>query len=340
MAQQLEVVKDYLNRPIRDVRISVTDQCNFRCAYCMPAEIFGPDFPFMKEKELLSFDEIERLVTNLATLGVEKVRLTGGEPLLRKDLHLLIERLNKIEGIHDIALTTNGVHLPKQAKKLAEAGLQRVNISLDTLDEELFKQINGRGVGVKPVLKGIYASIEAGLEVKINMVVKKGLNDHHIVPMTSFIKDLGVTLRFIEFMDVGSSNGWKFDYVVTKKEIFNILQEHFQLEPVNPAHYGEVAKRYRHKGTKSEIGFITSVSEAFCSTCTRARISADGRFYNCLFATKGFSLRDLLRKGTTDEELIEVIKNIWSKRADRYSEERTEETARNRKKIEMSYIGG
>ncbi len=340
MGEMIQTLKDQLKRPMRDIRISVTDQCNFRCAYCMPAELFGPDFPFLQEKELLSFEEIVRITKILATFGVEKVRLTGGEPLLRKDLPILVEQLNAIEGIKDVALTTNGVHLPKQARALAEAGLKRVNISLDTLDEELFKKINGRGVGVKPILKGIQAAIDAGLEVKINMVVKKGLNDQHIVPMTKYFKELGVQLRFIEFMDVGTSNGWKFDYVVTKKEIFDILSQHFELEPVKPTYFGEVAKRYRHKGTDAQIGFITSVSEAFCSSCTRARLSADGKFYNCLFATEGSSLKDVIREGASDEYLTYMIKRIWEKRADRYSEERTEESAKQRKKIEMSYIGG
>lgn len=331
---------DQFNRPIKDIRISVTDQCNFRCTYCMPAEIFGEDYPFLEDHKLLSFEEIITLVRCLTDLGVEKVRITGGEPLLRKNLAKLINQINQINGVKDIALTTNGVYLPKLAKPLKEAGLKRINISLDALDDELFKKINGRGVGVAPVLKGIAAAVAANLEVKINMVVKKGLNDHQIVPMTQFFKDGGQTLRFIEYMDVGSSNGWKFDHVLTKKQIFSQLQEHFDLEPLKPTYYGEVAKRYRHKGLNSEIGFITSVSEAFCSSCTRARLSADGKFFTCLFATEGFPLAELIRKGATDTQLKQVIHEVWQLRTDRYSEERTQQTAKDRKKIEMSFIGG
>lgn len=334
------IVKDKLNRPLRDLRISVIDRCNFRCQYCMPAEIFGPDFAFLPKSELLSYEEIERLARIFVSLGVEKIRLTGGEPLMRKDMPKLVKMLSDIEGLKDIGLTTNGVLLPKHAKDLKEAGLLRVNISLDSLDDELFGQINGRNVGVKPVLKGIEAAKEAGLGVKINMVVKKGLNDSEIVSMAKFCKDNGLQLRFIEYMDVGSTNGWKLDEVVTKKEIYDILKEHYLLEPVDPDYFGEVAKRYRYKDSGVDVGFITSVSESFCSSCTRSRLSANGQIFTCLFNGDGHDIKEFMRKGATDEEITDRIIKIWSGRKDRYSDERTEETAANRKKIEMSYIGG
>lgn len=333
-------VKDKLNRPLRDLRISVIDRCNFRCQYCMPAEIYGPDFAFLPKSELLSYEEIERLAKIFVGLGVEKIRLTGGEPLMRKDLPYLVEMLSKIENLKDIGLTSNGVLLPKYAKDLKAAGLKRVNISLDSLKDELFGEINGRNVGVGPVLKGIKAAQEAGLGVKLNMVVKKGLNDSEIIPMADFCKENGLQLRYIEFMDVGSSNGWKMDDVVTKKEIYQLLCEHYELEPVDPDYFGEVAKRYRYKGTDIDVGFITSVSESFCSSCTRSRLSADGKIYTCLFNGNGHDLRDFMRTGVDDKELQSRITSIWNGRDDRYSDERTAETAANRKKIEMSYIGG
>ncbi len=335
-----KIIKDKLNRPLRDLRISVIDRCNFRCTYCMPADIFGEDFAFLPKEELLSYEEIERLAKIFVGLGVEKFRLTGGEPLLRKDMPRLIEKLSALEGIKDIGLTTNGVLLPKYAKDLKKAGLMRVNISLDTLNSELFGQINGRQVGVDPVLKGIKAAKDAGLGVKINMVVKKGLNDSEILPMTEFCKNNGLQLRFIEFMDVGSTNGWKMDDVITKKEIYELLKENYELEPVNPNYYGEVAKRYRYVGTDIEVGFISSVSESFCSTCTRSRLSANGQIFTCLFNGEGHDIKEFMRKGVTDEEIENRIIEIWNGRTDRYSDERTAETIKNRKKIEMSYIGG
>lgn len=340
MSNQTMTIKDKLNRPLRDIRISVIDKCNFRCTYCMPAEIFGDSYKFLPQEELLSFDEITRITTNFARLGVKKIRLTGGEPLLRKNLHELIAQLATIEGIEDIALTTNGVHLPKQATLLKEAGLERVNVSLDALDEEIFKHMNGRHVGVKPVLKGIEAARKAGLDVKINMVVRRGTNDSQILPMAKYFKEEGITLRYIEFMDVGSTNGWDLSQVVTKKEIHHILQNAFTLERMDPDYYGEVAKRYRYSGTDTEVGFISSVSEAFCSTCTRARVSCDGKLYTCLFASNGFDLRSLVRSNCTEEELQHAIAHVWGNRGDRYSEERTEYSKKDIKKIEMSYIGG
>ncbi|HGA1024174.1 MULTISPECIES: GTP 3',8-cyclase MoaA [Bacillus] len=335
-----EMVKDFFGRPLQDLRISVIDRCNFRCTYCMPAEIFGPDYAFLKDEFLLTFDEIERLAKLFVSIGVRKIRLTGGEPLLRKDLTKLIARLVKIDGLIDIGLTTNAIHLTKQAKALKEAGLHRVNVSLDAIDDDIFKNINGRNINTKPVIKGIIAAKEAGLEVKVNMVVKKGMNDHQVLPMAAYFKEQGITLRFIEFMDVGSTNGWNFDQVVTKRELIEMIHKVYPLEPAEAHYFGEVAKRYRYVGTNVEVGFITSVSESFCVSCTRARISADGKFYTCLFATEGLDVRELLRGNLSDEELLSVIQDVWMNRKDRYSDERTEESAKNRPKIEMSYIGG
>ncbi|HHP1115598.1 GTP 3',8-cyclase MoaA [Bacillus cereus group sp. MYBK163-2] len=335
-----EMVKDFFGRPLQDLRISVIDRCNFRCTYCMPAEIFGSDYAFLKDEFLLTFDEIERLAKLFVNIGVRKIRITGGEPLLRKDLTKLIARLVKIDGLIDIGLTTNAVHLTKQAKALKEAGLHRVNVSLDAIDDDIFKNINGRNINAKPVIKGIIAAKEAGLEVKVNMVVKKGMNDHQVLPMAAYFKEQGITLRFIEFMDVGSTNGWNFDQVVTKRELIEMIHKMDPLEPAEAHYFGEVAKRYRYVGTNVEVGFITSVSESFCVSCTRARISADGKFYTCLFATEGLDVRELLRGNLSDEELLSVIQDVWMNRKDRYSDERTEESAKNRPKIEMSYIGG
>ncbi|MBJ8104515.1 MULTISPECIES: GTP 3',8-cyclase MoaA [Bacillus] len=335
-----EMVKDFFGRPLQDLRISVIDRCNFRCTYCMPAEVFGPDYAFLKDEFLLTFDEIERLAKVFVSIGVRKIRLTGGEPLLRKDLTKLIARLVKIDGLVDIGLTTNAIHLTKQAKALKEAGLHRVNVSLDAIDDDTFRDINGRNINTKPVIKGIKAAKEAGLEVKVNMVVKKGMNDHQVLPMAAYFKERGITLRFIEFMDVGSTNGWNFDQVVTKRELIEMIHKVYPLEPAEAHYFGEVAKRYRYVGTNVEVGFITSVSESFCSSCTRARISADGKFYTCLFATEGLDVRKLLRGNLSDDELLSVIQDVWMNRKDRYSDERTEESAKNRPKIEMSYIGG
>ncbi|MGE6540196.1 GTP 3',8-cyclase MoaA [Bacillus luti] len=335
-----EKVKDFFGRPIQDLRISVIDRCNFRCTYCMPAEVFGPDYAFLKDEFLLTFDEIERLAKLFVSIGVRKIRLTGGEPLLRKDVTKLIARLVKIDGLVDIGLTTNAIHLTKQAKALKEAGLHRVNVSLDAIDDDVFRDINGRNVNTKPVIKGIMAAKEAGLEVKVNMVVKKGMNDHQVLPMAAYFKEQGIALRFIEFMDVGSTNGWNFDQVVTKRELIEMIHKVYPLEPAEANYFGEVAKRYRYVGTNVEVGFITSVSESFCSSCTRARISADGKFYTCLFATEGLDIRELLRNNLSDEGLLHAIQDVWMNRKDRYSDERTEESAKNRPKIEMSYIGG
>lgn len=336
----MPVITDKFGRPLQDLRISVTDRCNFRCTYCMPREIFGKDYQFLPKEHLLNNDEIVRLAKAFVILGVNKIRLTGGEPLLRRDLPELIAALSAIDGLEDIALTTNASLLPNKAAAIKAAGLKRINVSLDALDNELFQAINDSGVSTERVLKGIEKAVEVGLEVKVNMVVKKGMNENQIVPMAKFFKEKGITLRYIEFMDVGTTNSWDYSKVVSKKEIVGMLSEHFEIEPVDPDYLGEVAKRYRYKGTNMEVGFITSVSESFCSTCTRARIAADGKLYTCLFAGSGFDLKKLVRSEADDTEIRETIAGIWNKRVDRYSDERTEMSAKNKKKIEMSYIGG
>lgn len=333
-------VYDVYQRPLRDLRISVTDRCNFRCRYCMPEETFGPDYEFLPKASLLSFEEITRLARLFVGMGVEKIRLTGGEPLLRKDLEVLVHMLATIDGLNDIALTTNASLLKKQAMKLKEAGLDRVNVSLDAINDETFGKMNGRGTKIKPVLDGIQAAEDAGLQVKINMVVQKGVNDHDIIPMAEYFRHTGHIVRFIEYMDVGNSNGWKFDHVVSKKEIVNKLSERYPLEEVEPLYYGEVANRFSYSDGAGEIGVISSVSDSFCSNCTRARLSADGALYTCLFSSKGRSLRNPLRNGASDLEMKELLESIWNKRDDRYSDERTEEKIANREKIEMSFIGG
>ncbi|WP_242272313.1 GTP 3',8-cyclase MoaA [Bacillus cereus group sp. BfR-BA-01310] len=335
-----EKMRDSLERPLQDLRISVIDRCNFRCTYCMPAEVFGPDYAFLQEEFLLTFDEIERLARLFISMGAHKIRLTGGEPLLRKDLPKLIARLAKLEGLTDIGLTTNGIHLAKQAKALKEAGLKRVNISLDAIEDHVFQKINGRNVSTKPVLKGIEAAKAAGLEVKVNMVVKKGMNDSQILLMARYFKEQEIQLRFIEFMDVGSTNGWNFEQVITKEQLIEKINRVYPIEPVNPRYFGEVAKLYRYVGSDAEVGFITSVSESFCSSCTRARISADGKFFTCLFATQGTDLRTLLRENISDASLLKILQHTWESRKDQYSDERTAESTKKRPKVEMSYIGG
>ncbi|WP_281864213.1 GTP 3',8-cyclase MoaA [Planomicrobium okeanokoites] len=333
-------LKDRLGRPIRDLRISVTDRCNFRCSYCMPKEVFGDDYAFLPRQELLSFEEIHRLTKVFVSMGVKKIRLTGGEPLMRRGLPELIKKILSVEGVEDIGLTTNGLFLKQQGAALYEAGLRRLNISLDALDAELFGKLNGRGVSPAPILENIDFAKELGFEIKVNMVVQKDVNEQEILPMAAYFKKKGITLRFIEFMDVGNDNGWSFKKVVTKKEILELLQSEYGLEAVDEDYYGEVAKRYQYKDSDSQVGFITSVSESFCSSCTRARLSSDGKFYTCLFAVQGYDIRELIRSGMDDASLLEAVSNVWAGRADRYSDERTEQTAKNRNKIGMSYIGG
>ncbi len=331
-----------MQRPLRDLRISVTDRCNFRCQYCMPAEVFGPDFAFLPSDKILNFEEIERLVRIFVSLGVKKIRITGGEPLLRKDLPKLIECIRRIDGVEDIALTTNGTLLKKYANDLAKAGLDRVAVSLDSLNEDRFFEMNGHRGKVKTVLEGIEKAAEAGLLVKINMVVQKGINEQDIITMAEFFREKQHILRFIEYMDVGNSNGWQMDEVVSKKEIIEKLHQVFPLQTVQPNYKGEVATRYQYQDNSGEVGVISSVTDSFCSNCSRARISAEGKLYTCLFATNGTDLRELLRTGADDAAIIQCITEVWENRTDRYSDERNEKTAEKRKrsKIEMSHIGG
>ncbi|MEC1624282.1 GTP 3',8-cyclase MoaA [Bacillus mojavensis] len=332
---------DKRNRPLRDLRISVTDRCNFRCTYCMPAELFGPDYPFLKKEELLSFEELERLATLFVTrFGVEKIRLTGGEPLMRKDMPELIKKLARIPGLRDIAMTTNGSLLPVYAEKLKEAGLKRVTISLDSLEDERFKLINGRGVSVSKVLEGIEAAKQAGLGVKINMVVQRGVNEKDILPMARYFKENGHILRFIEFMDVGNTNQWEKKDVMTKAEIIDVINEHMPVEPIKPNYKGEVASRFRYLDGSGEIGVVSSVSDAFCGSCNRARLSARGELFTCLFASSGYDLRAPVRQGLSDGELTEMIGTVWKNRIDQYSVDRTLSKTAGKKKVEMSYIGG
>lgn len=337
---KIEPMQDQMQRPIRDLRISVTDRCNFRCTYCMPKEVFGDDYRFLPSEELLTFEEIVLVAEIFASLGVRKLRLTGGEPLLRSNLPSLIERLWQIDGIEDIGLTTNGLLLGRYADLLMNAGLRRVNVSLDALDPKLFGYINGRGIEPSHILDNIEYARQIGLQVKVNMVVEKGLNEQEILLMAGYFKERGIKLCFIEFMDVGNDNGWSMKKVVTKREIYQLLSSRYELEPLESNYFGEVAQRYQYKDGSAEIGFITSVSESFCSTCTRARLSSEGKIYTCLFASEGFDLRQMLRSGATRSQLIHAIRDVWESRHDRYSDERTEQTAQTRKKINMSYIGG
>jgi cyclic pyranopterin phosphate synthase len=332
---------DTRSRPLRDLRISVTDRCNFRCTYCMPKEIFGREFVFLPRAQLLTFEEIGRLARAFARDGVSKVRLTGGEPLLRRDLEQLVAMLAEIDGISDVALTTNGSALAARADSLKASGLSRVTVSLDALDDRTFAAMNDVDFPVSRVLAGIDAAAVAGLTpVKINMVVKRGVNDDRVVEMAERFRGTGHILRFIEYMDVGSTNGWRMDDVVPAAEIAETIDAHWRLEPLEPEYPGEVANRYRYRDNGGEIGIIASVTQPFCGACTRARLSADGKLYTCLFAARGHDLRALLRdEDPTDEELSKRVRSIWARRADRYSDLRHAQTQQ-RPKIEMSYIGG
>ena len=330
---------DTLGRPLHDLRISVTDRCNFRCIYCMPKEIFGKDYQFLPRAEILTFEEIERLVRIFAGLGLQKVRLTGGEPLVRRDLERLVAMLSAL-GEFDLTLTTNGSLLAQKAKALADAGLKRVTVSLDSLDDATFRRMNDVDFPVAKVLAGIEAAQAVGLApIKVNMVTKRGVNEASILPMARYFKGTGITLRFIEFMDVGSTNGWRLDDVVPAREIVATIDRELPLEPVQPGYRGEVASRYRYKDGSGEVGVIASVTQPFCADCTRARLSADGSLYTCLFATTGRDLRPLLRGGASDDEITQAIAEVWTERTDRYSELRSSDTAGLRK-IEMSFIGG
>ncbi len=330
---------DSRGRALRDLRISVTDRCNFRCVYCMPKGVFGKDYPFLKRKELLSFEEITRLVRIFAEHGVRKIRITGGEPLLRRGVEHLVAELAELGGL-ELTLTTNGVLLPRLAGRLKQAGLHRITISLDALDEPTFRRMNDVDFPVSDVLAGVEAAERAGFgQLKVNMVVKRGVNDHAIMDLARHFRGSGHIVRFIEFMDVGSSNGWRMDDVVPSREVVERISAEFPLEPAEANYVGEVAERWRYVDGSGEIGVISSVTQAFCSTCTRLRLSTEGRLYTCLFAQHGHELRDLLRGGADDERLRAAIAGVWGARQDRYSEIRTAETAAARK-IEMSYIGG
>ncbi len=333
-------MEDRLHRPLRDLRISLTDRCNFRCTYCMPKEIFGPGFQFLNRHEVLSFEEIERLARVFAGLGVTKIRLTGGEPLLRRNADQLVARLAAIDGIDDLTMTTNGSLLRQRARLLADAGLSRVTVSLDSVDDAMFRAMNDVDFPVAKVLDGIDAAVEAGLgPVKVNAVVKRGVNDTGIEALAERFRGTGVILRFIEFMDVGSTNGWRLDDVVPAQEIIDRISASWALEPVDRVSPGDVASRWRYADGGGEIGVIASVTQPFCGACTRARISAEGKLYTCQFAAGGHDLRELLRSGVTDAQLDESIRGIWTRRTDRYSDLRTAETT-SRPKVEMSHIGG
>ncbi|MDO8543180.1 MAG: GTP 3',8-cyclase MoaA [Opitutaceae bacterium] len=332
---------DQFNRPLRDLRISVTDRCNFRCPYCMPAEVFGPGHAFLRDPQLMKREEILRIVAAFRTLGVEKVRLTGGEPLLRGDVPELIRGIKQL-GIADVALTTNGWLLEKLAPALRAAGVTRLNVSVDSLDDVTAGKLNGLGFKVSRVLRGIDAAAAFGVPIKINCVVQRGMNDHELPALCSYFRERGHALRFIEFMDVGNTNHWSADRVVPAKEIVGRINALWPLEPIGPAYRGEVASRYRYCDGRGEIGLISSVTEPFCRDCHRARLSADGKLYTCLFASLGWDVLSALRAGADDAELARFLARIWRGRMDRYSDERAEVLAAGeaRTKIEMSYIGG
>ncbi len=330
---------DTLKRPLRDLRISVTDRCNFRCVYCMPKEVFGPGYQFLHRDQILTFEEITRLARIFVSHGVRKIRLTGGEPLVRQDLPLLVGMLAQIPEL-DLTLTTNGSLLARQASALKEAGLRRVTVSLDSLDDAVFKAMNDVDFPVAKVLEAMDEAARVGLgPVKVNMVVKRGLNDSSILPMARFFREKGYILRFIEFMDVGHTNGWRLDDVVPAAEIIKTINAELPLEPVDPNYHGEVAERWRYKDGGGEIGVIASVTQAFCNTCTRVRLSAEGKLYTCLFAVNGHDFRALLRGGATDDQISEAIGRLWTQRSDRYSEIRSANTV-SLPKVEMSHIGG
>ena len=331
---------DTLQRPIRDLRISVTDKCNFRCPYCMPAEIFGEKYEFLPKAEILTFEEITRLARIFVDLGVTKIRVTGGEPLLRRDLETLIAKLSQISDIQDLTLTTNGYLLADKAQGLKDAGLNRLTVSLDAIDDQTFNRMSGRTHGTERVLEGIRAAEKAGFQaIKINAVVQKGINDHLVIDLAQHFHNTGHILRFIEFMDVGNRNNWNLDQVVPATEIIDRIHTILPLEPLDPNYTGEVAKRYRYLDGGGEIGIIASVTQPFCGDCTRARLSTDGKLYTCLFASEGTDLRDGLRRGASNAHLRDQIARIWRRRTDRYSEIRSNHTPATRK-IEMYQIGG
>ena len=334
---------DQLNRPLRDLRISVTDRCNFRCTYCMPSEIFGEKYEFLHKSRLLTFEEIIRLVRLIVAQGALKLRITGGEPLVRQELERLVSGLSQIDGVQDIAMTTNAKLLPDKAHLLKEAGLHRISVSLDSLDDATFSKMNGGKATVSDVLRGIESAQQAGFNpIKINCVVQRGVNDgEQLVTMARFCREQGYILRFIEYMDVGTRNGWNMTHVVTAKEILETVDAHFPLERTKQHYFGEVANRYQYADGQGEVGVIASVTQAFCGSCTRLRLSPDGKLYTCLFATHGLDVFTPLRAGASDEELTTLIQTLWQNRTDRYSEERGEgKPNHGSNRIEMYYIGG
>jgi GTP 3',8-cyclase len=331
-------LEDTFHRPLRDLRVSITDRCNFRCVYCMPKEVYGRDYAFLPRRDLLTFEEIARLARVFAGLGVEKIRLTGGEPLIRRDVEHLVEMLAEIPGL-DLTLTTNGAVLSQKAQALRDAGLGRITVSLDSLDDDVFRAMNDVDFPVQTVLEGIETAAAAGLPVKVNVVVKRGVNEASVLPMARYFRDQGHVVRFIEYMDVGHTNGWRLDDVVPAAEIVAAIDAELPLELVPPRYPGEVAERYRYLDGSGEVGVIASVTRPFCGACTRARLSADGSLYTCLFATTGHDLRALVRGGAGDEEIAAALGGIWRERTDRYSELRSAAT-RDLPKVEMSYIGG
>lgn len=337
MVPAMDMPMDLLGRGLRDLRISVTDRCNFRCRYCMPVEVFGPGHAFMPREELLTFEEIVALVGTLVPLGIGKIRLTGGEPLLRRGLDDLVAMLAAVDGVKDIAVTTNGVLLAHHAEALALAGLDRVTVSLDALDPEIFARMNGGGAKVERVLAGISSAQAFGLPVKVNAVIQRGVNEGEVLPLARWAKSAGVDLRYIEYMDVGETNGWKLGEVVSGDEILSVLSGEFPLVPRDPAYRGEVAAHWSHGDGAGEIGLIRSVTKPFCRDCQRLRLSADGKIFTCLFAAEGHDLRGILRSGMDSSVLAETVRSIWQVRADRYSEERGRGGL---PKAEMSYLGG
>jgi GTP 3',8-cyclase len=331
-------LEDTIHRPLRDLRVSITDRCNFRCVYCMPKEVYGRDYAFLPRRDLLTFEEIARLARVFAGLGVEKIRLTGGEPLIRRDVERLVEMLAEIPGL-DLTLTTNGAVLAQKAQALKDAGLRRITVSLDSLDDEIFRAMNDVDFPVQIVLDGIEAASAVGLPVKVNVVVKRGVNENSVLPMARHFRDRGHIVRFIEYMDVGHTNGWRLDDVVPAADLVAAIDAELPLEPLPPRYPGEVAERYRYRDGSGEIGVIASVTRPFCGACTRARLSADGSLYTCLFATTGNDLRALVRGGAGDDEIAAELGRIWRERGDRYSELRSSATP-DLPKVEMSYIGG
>jgi cyclic pyranopterin phosphate synthase len=341
--EQIKPIRDALRRPLRDLRISVTDKCNLRCSYCMPADHYHDHYEFLAREALLTFEEIARVARLFVEAGVSKLRITGGEPLLRKDLPVLVSMLRDISGVSDLALTTNGILLPQLARTLKAAGLDRVTVSLDSLDDAVFRQMNGRGVRVQSVLDGIRAAQEAGLgPIKINSVIQRGVNEDGAVHLAAHFRGTGAIVRFIEYMDVGNCNGWHKKDVVPSHVVRDRIAERFSLEPVGANYHGEVAERYRYADGAGEVGFISSVSQPFCGSCTRARLSADGHVFTCLFASKGVDLRDALRNGASNADLTQLLHGLWRGRQDRYSESRAHgaATSESAPKVEMYRIGG